>query len=639
MPAPKSMSVATAKVQVIALLGAGALVDDAMASVGRVRKTYENWRANDPDFAKRVDDARAKRNSFIARDVPELNATLGFEEWRLKFLGRETYDHQRQWIDILEERSPKVLHQSIKYEAGKPNRILINTPPFHAKSTVITQEYVTYRICMNPNVRVLIVSKTQEKAKAFLHSVKRMLTEPQFSMLQAAYAPPDGFKPKRGGGDAWMATKIYVAGRGIAAADPAAKDPTCEALGIGGHIYGARADLIILDDCVTLDNSGNHAKQVEWLNQEVMSRAKNGKIIVVGTRVASVDLYSELRNGDNYISGRSPWTYLGQPAVLEYGETPEDWVTLWPRSSQPLDEENADAPDEEGLYPAWDGRALSDVRESVRPRTWSLVYMQQEVAEDTVFHPSCVWGSVDRRRKPGPLTAGAWGHPRNGSEGMHSILSIDPAGTGEAFMLAVAVDRVTKDRWVCNAWSHHGATPAWYAEKLEQLYPEYGFAEIVVEQNGYASWIIQDTRIVSFCRNRGILITPHYTSRNKQDPNFGVASIAPLFGSVRRIHEGAGREVFNDDNIIHLPDPAKSEGVKLLIEQLIAWQPGKLGKDLRQDGPMSLWFAELRARIVANPTSTSKTESFTRGRFLTPRQLRSRMIIPRDRYFESLANA
>ncbi len=32
------------------------------------------------------------------------------------------------------------------------------------------------------------------------------------------------------------------------------KDPTLQALGIGGQIYGARADLIILDDCVTLSN-------------------------------------------------------------------------------------------------------------------------------------------------------------------------------------------------------------------------------------------------------------------------------------------------------------------------------------------------------------------------------------------------
>jgi hypothetical protein len=72
------------------------------------------------------------------------------------------------------------------------------------------------------------------------------------------------------------------------------------------------------------------------------------------------------------------------------------------------------------------------------------------------------------------------------------------------------------------------------------------------------------------------------------------------------------------------------------VEQLIAWQPGKLGKQLRQDGPMSLWFAELRARNIANPAETTATQHFMGGRFLTSGQRAKRVVIPHDRYLESM---
>lgn len=622
----KGLAIDEAKKRVVHSIACGVQTDVAMAQVGRTRKTYENWRAADPAFAGEVDAVRValRRAKGLSKD--KTLKDLSFAEWRKRFLNRETYPHQQMWIDVLEGREPQNIHQSIKYEPGRATRVLINTPPFHAKSTVITQEYITYRICMNPAIRVIIVSKTREQAKKFLYSIKKMLTGPAFLDLQAAYSPSsEGFKGK----DSWTSTTIYVAGRGDAdATDPAAKDPTVECLGIGGAIYGARADLIVLDDCVTLDNATGHGGQIDWLNQEVASRAKNGKILVVGTRVASVDLYSELRNGDNFVSGKSPWTYLGQPAVLEYAEKPEDWVTLWPRSTHPLDEENADEADEDGLYPAWDGPSLSAIRESVRPRTWSLVYMQNDVAEDATFHPVCVTGSVDRRRKPGALRAGAWGSPRNGQEGMHVIGSIDPAGTGEAFVLAYAVDRISRERWVLNAWGRSNTTPTWYADMVEMLHSDFNMDELVIESNAYASWIIHDERIVKYCRERGIRISPHYTSRNKQDPDFGVASMASLFGSLRRIHEGAGREVHNDDNIIHLPDPSMSEGVKMLIEQLISWQPGKKGKDLRQDGPMSLWFAELRARLIVSPQIVMTPQHFVDNPYLSRGDRARRAVYP-----------
>lgn len=622
---PKALDQAAAKKAVIEAIGQGATVVAALQGVGRALKTYEAWRANDKAFAAAVDVARERAAADKERGVTPAHRQMDFASWRKEFLGQDTYPHQQNWIDVLEGRDPKIAPGCRYVPAGRGRRVLINTPPFHAKSTTITVEYVVYRICMNPNVRVIIVSKTLDQAKKFLYAIKQRLTSPMFAKLQAAYAPPEGFKGPRG--DAWTSTQIYVAGR-----ETGEKDPTVEALGMGGQIYGARADLIILDDVVTLKNASEWSKQMDWINQEVSSRLKDGTLAVVGTRVASADLYTALLDGDNYLSGKSPWTYLGQPAVLSYADDPKDWVTLWPKSTQPLDE-NEQEPGEDGLYDAWSGPALSEVRDNVSPKTWALVYMQQSVSEDNVFDPICVQGSVTRRRKPGPLVVGALDHPPRGMEGQYVIASMDPAMTGDTFTLVGAVDRQSGERRIMNAWVKPSPTPQYIRELIKDVTVTYQVNEWVIEQNAFQLFLIHDPEIQKFLSTRGVKLTPHYTSRNKQDPDFGVASCAPLFGTTRTVEEAGGRKIHvKGSNLITLPDPDYSEGVKALIEQLITWEPGKLGKDLKQDGPMALWFFELRARNLLGYGKADTQTSYMQNPYLSRSDKRKRVIVPMQEY-------
>lgn len=628
---PKQLSLAEAKARVIGLIAGGATVKEACESAGRSMKTYENWRATDKDFAAAIDSSRerAGKAKLAGRD-PE-NYNLTFAQWRKKFLGRDTYPHQQLWIDVLEGKDPEPWHSSIYYKQGNPRRVLINTPPFHAKSATITQEYVTYRLCLNPALRVLIISKTADMAASFLFSIKTMLVDPEFAELQAAYAPPGGFRPQRGKGQ-WADKAIYLADRNFDAADKAAKDPSVVVAGIGGQIYSRRADLIIGDDMIDDGNASNYEKQFKWFNRTVLSRNKTGRVVIVGTRVAPLDFYRHLQNADLYITGESPWTVLKSPAVLEYADDPKDWVTLWPKSTQILDENGEDEPDENGMYPAWDGPALASVRADNDAQVWAMVYQQEDVSDEMTFHPTCVRGSVNGRRKAGPLIPGAWGHPREGMEGKRVVLSIDPAGTGQAFILVYAVDRITGRRWVLNAWMGSNTTPAWYAERIEEIHPVYGIHELVIERNGYASWLIHDERIKAYCQNHGIVMTPHYTGDNKQDPDFGVASMASLFGALKRRSDGqadTGAKDHDGNNLIELPDPDGSPGVKALIEQLVSWVPGKHGKDLRMDGPMCLWFAELRARLYLLGRAQGESPvTHARSRFSTPRSRARQGVVP-----------
>ena len=235
--------------------------------------------------------------------------------------------------------------------------------------------------------------------------------------MQAAFGPTDGFKASAG--TVVCYPRLLGGDR-----DSDSKDPTIEAIGMGGMIYGSRANLIILDDVVTLTNSSDWRKQQDWIRQEVASRLppRGGQLLVVGTRVASIDLYKELRNAEHYTDGKVPWSYLAMPAVLEFKEDPKDWVTLWPKSEQTLMED--DVPDEDGNFERWSGDAYPKVRNEVGPSKWSLVYQNLDVAEDAIFDPVCVKGSVNGMRSVGPSVVRCRWSPED-PEGFYRVVGID----------------------------------------------------------------------------------------------------------------------------------------------------------------------------------------------------------------------
>ena len=576
---------AQAKATILELLEKGFTIADACKVAGRSVKSYEGYKANDFEFRKQVEVIRAiaqRKGSVLPED-----AQISFEEFRLKYLNSKTFPHQMNMIDLLEDREPSWLHPAMVYEPGEPQSILINIPPNHAKSTTVTLDYVTYRICLDPTIQIKIVSKTQSKASEFLHAVKQRLTSDLFPELLKRFAPTEGFKATS---DKWTSTQIYLA------RESANPDPTVEALGIGGHLYGARADLIILDDCVTLGNAREYDKQMRWIQQDCITRlGPTGKLLVVGTRVDPIDLYKELRNDSRYVEGDSPWTYLSMPAVLEFDEDPDKWVTLWPRSDEPWKNDKSE-PGADGLYPRWDGNRLKKLRSKLEAHTWAMVYQQQDVSSEAIFLKEAVQGSIDGMRASGILQKNAPGHPNLESD-PYVICSMDPAMSGDTFTIAYAGDHKTQQRYIMETSKMTALTPAKIREIIFSWTDKYRPKVWVIEKNAFQLFLTQDEQINQFLATRGIRLVQHYTGNNKMDIEFGVASVSPLFGHV----DGLGRHM--GDNLIHLPR-ADNESVKALIEQLVTWSPGTRNKS---DGPMALWFAETQMRQFLTQTGIYQT--------------------------------
>ena len=573
-----------AKRIILTCVAEGVTVEKACGEAGKTLKTYEYYRRSDKAFADRVDRTRLglKTKVFASGDVHDID----FVEFRQRFLHSQTFPHQTNLVDVIEGRDPSWLHPAMKFEKGMAsNRILLNIPPNHAKSITITIDYVTWLICQNPNFRILIVSQTQRLAADFLYAIKQRLTHPMYENLQQAYAAGVGFNSKSA---SWQATRITF---GDELRESSEKDPNIEAVGIGGQIYGKRADMIIVDDAVTLSNANDFERQIKWLTQDVRSRLNpTGKLIIIGTRVSAVDLYKELRNPDRYPGGLVPWTYLAMPALLETDEDPDKWSTLWAESDQPFDgQKEEDKNPETGLYPRWSGRNLYNERQSMDPSTWALIYQQQDISDDAIFDPVCVRGSIDGMRKSGRLVPGHPGHPKD-MNGFSIVCGLDPAMVGDTAAICYAIDRISHKRYIVDAIKITRPTPAAIRQLIFDWTNLYAPSEWVVEKNAFQSFLTQDEGIRQQLASKGVLLKEHHTGSNKWDSGFGVASMSTLFGTKQ--HDGKHHR----DNLMHLPSD-QTENVKALIEQLITWSPTTKGKT---DMVMALWFCEIRAREMLN---------------------------------------
>ena len=566
-----SEAVAYRKAKVLDGLREGKSINQSCKSAGlNTNQQYYYWLKNDERFAA---EAHSIRTGEPIDFGAGRNPVPDFPEFSDKYLGQPLFSHQLQWFDVLEGREPRDLHPSATYVPNDLDLLVVNTPPGHAKTTTITVNYTTWRIVSDPSTKVLLVSNTARLAYQFLYAIKTRLTGPAYQDMQREFGPAGGYDADSA---SWKQDLIYISAN---ARRDGEKDPTVQALGIGGQVYGSRADLIIIDDSVVNSNANDYEKQMHWLQTEVLSRIPDGgKVIVVGTRMASKDLYRELLDPNNYVDNESPWTYFAQPAVLEFAEKPEDWKTLWPYTSEPATKGAVKL--ENGLYPKWTGEVLAKRRKQINPTQWARVYQQEQVAEDNVFDPELI------SRCTGSRTAGimaARTGPQDnyvdrdeGMRGLFIVGGLDPAASGHSAFCIVGYDPKDEKRYVIDVHNEAAMTPDAMRNKIKEWTLKYGVNEWRIEKNAFQRFLTLDSEIRTFLASHGCVLHEHTTGRNKNDESFGVMAMEGLFRQ----------------GLISLPRPT-NEGVKALVEQLTIWHPDA-PKHQKTDCVMALWFAELK---------------------------------------------
>lgn len=613
----KKFTAEQAKLAFIDYISSGYNIDAACERVERSRKTYEYWRKNDPAFRAKADAVMATRKvSTTDRDENRTAArAMGFAAWRWKYLGRRVEPHQQQWVDVLEGRDPSNLHPAQTYEKHSPTRLVVNVPPNHGKTTTLTIDYATFRIVINPSIKIALVSKGADMAKDMLAGVKTQLTHPDHIDLIRDFAPEGGFEATS---EEWSSSRIRLSASDRDAAD---KDPTIQALGMGSHIYGKRLDLVLADDVVDTENAQEWKKQLKWLTLDVASRpGMSGRIVVIGTRIAPGDLYSQLRKGDNFQSGRTPWTYLSQPVLLEDDPDPENWVTLWPQALTswwtlddpcPCGTYECQFGNGDGTYPRFDGKHLALVREGTDIDVWAQAYMQLDIQGVAAFPQHALSNSTNKARRHGK-DGGLASVPAD----LYVIGSLDPATTGAAAFTVGAVDRFSGKRFLYDAWNVKHPTPEGLKDRLKAITNEFSVNEWRIEKTGLLTMFTQDFELNQWLAARGVRLTGHYTGKNKHDVSFGVGSMSPLFGIYELQEDGIQKEILPP--LLELP---RQEGdIQTLVAQLGVWTPDTDPKKTPIDMVMALWFFEIGCRDYVKGTQAVQR----------PRKY-SRMASPRDR--------
>lgn len=566
----KALPVKDAKAAVLDKLGQGWKVREAMQVVDRSEETYRDWRRTDPNFA-----AATKRARGASQDPQTARPPLpDFPEFAAEYLKMPLPLHQYRAWDVICGNAPRELEDSMLYQSGEePGRFMImNFPPNHGKSTTWTVNYVTWRINQDPNIRILVISKTLDLGRKFVAAVQFQLTSEVYGELRATFDPPGGWKDKD---QTWREAMIYVRGR-----NQGHKDPTLQGLGIGSHIYGARADLIICDDVEDLGNVGMYEKHSDWISREVLSRLEpdTGQLMVIGTRVASMDLYRYLRDEARTMDGLPFYTYFSQPAILENAQSHYTmWRVLWPERMHP----KAIAA-QKGAYPD--------------RRKFELIYQQNDVSDDATFPVEAVQASINRQRFKGPMHAGATGHRPLGMQGAYVVAGLDPATVGCTAAVVIATDKVSKHRWVMNCWNTKGASPRQIIELIKTWTIEYQVNEWRVERNAFQRFLTQLPELREWLTGRGVILREHYTSgKSKWDEEFGTSTLAPLFLSCVELVGDRYAPLPDGHGQISLPSTRDAKAVSELVEQLQVWEPD-MSKSAATDLVMALWFAELGVR-------------------------------------------
>lgn len=420
------------------------------------------------------------------------------------------------------------------------NRVVINVPPFHAKSTYGTVKSVIYQIVRNPNIRIVIISKTQDLAKAFLESIKELLTneelyEPGKNLIQD-FGPFKSDEKET----TWSATKINIANRVTHE-----KDPTVRALGVGNQIYGARADVIIADDTADLDNQRN-PEQVEkmlgWFDKMVSSRVgKKGKVVWIGTRVHHGDIYSTLRR-------RTGYNVIEYSAILD--ETNE--TVLWPEH-----------------FPY---TQLMVHQAEMSVADFQLIYQNVDIPG---LHASFTDEILDGAKDPGRVL----GHfePE-----WKLIAGLDPAGAGRGIMsfTVLGIDPTTGCRYVVDQYAEKGMKAPAMRDLIFDWTDRYPIYEWRVEANGIQAQLVQyNDEIIKFLAHRGVRVVPHVTGSNKWDAKFGVEAMAPLFST----------GLFN----VPWGNQPTCAAIQPLLDQLRAFPMAAIS-----DRVMSTWFAEIGCKSI-----------------------------------------
>lgn len=189
-------------------------------------------------------------------------------------------------------RSLQPLHASIIHNVSDNQASMDLAPRGHGKSTIGDVDFCITKVLRNPDIRIMIGSKTQTQASAFLKEIRTHF-EQNVNLIRIF----GDWKKSRD--NVWNDKEFTVNRRTVIK-----KEATVSALGASGAVVSKHFDIIIGDDLVGFENARTEAQRKvlkEWFYSSLYPTLEpDGEIHILGTRYSPMDLYEDLIKSKNY---------------------------------------------------------------------------------------------------------------------------------------------------------------------------------------------------------------------------------------------------------------------------------------------------------------------------------------------------
>lgn len=499
--------------------------------------------------------------------------------------------------------------------------VVENCPPGAGKTTLI-HDIACWMTVRDRSIRGLIGTRKANNGERMLRRIRRTLERPlpvrasteDIAMglacdAEASLAMDYGrFKPDNG--DVWRGSEFIVEQFDDTPIEE--KEPTWSSYGVDSGVLGNRFEVIFWDDLVDRTNTRTIETRQgleELWDSELETRLEPGGLLVlVGQRLAGGDLYAFCRSKAVDVDD-------DEEEHAESGATSSG--LMYHRIVYPAhDDSKCQEVHRRGEAQPWPDGCLLDPHRlpwkelrrirSINRSTFEVSYQQRDVdPEGVLVNPIWVKGG---RGADGSDYPGCWDSER----GLN-----DRPLVGDNFLSVITVDPSPTKFWAVEWWVTQAGEPVEsvfrhlmdiYRQKMsapDLLYAEpigagrYQFSgmlenwraraqslglavtHVVIEENAAQRFFTQQPYFRQWCAQHHIAFRPHQTHRNKNDPSYGVGSLATVWRY----------------GLVRLPgkanDPGRAAALKL-VDEVQKWPGGST-----DDCVMAHWFHEVALPQIA----------------------------------------
>ena len=381
-----------------------------------------------------------------------------------------------------------VQYDIAKYLQNGPKRSIIEAFRGVGKSW-LTSAFVCWVLYNNPQLKILVVSASKERADAFASFVKRLIQEmPILQHLQA----------NEGQRDSMLSFDV----------GPALPDhsPSVKSVGITGQLTGSRADLIIADDIEVINNSATQIgrdKLSELVKEfdAILKPLDHARIIYLGTPQTEMSLYNKLPERGyelrvwpaEYPTVQKVEGYKGALAPYIIKKLSEDNKLV----GQPTDPKRFGIED------------LEERRASYGKAGYAMQFMLDTTLSDADRYPLKIADLIIQNLNPTmghlkvawatspelcisdlpnvALTGDRYYRPMWHSDDMHdytgAVMSIDPSGRGKDETGYAVVKMLAGNLFLTDAGGYSGGYSEETLTKLAETAKRNNVKQIIVESN------------------------------------------------------------------------------------------------------------------------------------------------------------